>query len=175
MGLDIMYISKVKTSDELLGLGEELYEEFTFGVADEFKERCHSFPLSNGMGTVYITPGSERDSFRAGSYSGYNQFRNILCWAIHGICQEDFWNSKYWDEEEFGALIDFSDCEGTICYSVAAELNRSFRNNRSKFKKYIEGSEADLGKEDQMYFMEKYDEWRLATDIASDEGLLIFC
>ena len=175
MGLDIMYVSKVKTADELLGLGEELYEEFTFGVADEFKERCHSFPLNKGTGTVYITPGSERDSFRAGSYSGYNQFRNLLCLAVHGISADEFWNSKNWDEEEFGALIDFSDCEGTICYSVAAELYRSFKDNRKRFKEYIESPEADLSREDQIYFMEKYDEWRLATDIASDEGLLIFC
>lgn len=175
MGLDIMYISKVKTSDELLDLGEELYEEFTFGVADEFKERCHSFPLSNGTGKVYVTPGSERDCFRAGSYSGYNQFRNLICLAVHGISADEFWNTKHWDEEEFGALIDFSDCEGTICYSVAAELYRSFKNNRKRFNKYIESSEADIDWEDQLYFMEKYDDWTEATRVASNNGLLIFC
>lgn len=170
-----MYISKVKTSDELLGLGEELYEEFTFGVSDEFSDRCHSFPLSNGMGKVYLTPESKQDSFRAGSYSGYGQFRNLLCWAIHGITSEEFWNNKYADEEEFGALIDFSDCEGTMCYSVVAELNRSFKNNRKKFKKFIEGEEACLSVEDRQYYMEKYDEWTKATGVASDRGLLLFC
>ena len=127
------------------------------------------------MGKVYITPGSERDSFRAGSYSGYNQFRNLLCWAIHGICQEDFWNSKNSDEEEFGALIDFSDCEGTICYSVAAELHRSFKNNRKRFKDYLNSLGDDLSFEDGHYFMEKYDDWTKATRVASDNGLLIFC
>ena len=175
MGLDIMYVSKVKTADELLGLGEELYEEFTFGVADEFKERCHSFPLSKGTGVVYLTPESKTDSFRAGSYGGYNQFRNLLCWAIHGICVEDFWNSRNWDEEEFGALLDFSDCEGTMCYSVVAELNRSFKNNKKRFREFLKSKESDISLDDVQYFMEKYDDWTKATEIASDKGLLIFC
>jgi len=169
-----MYISKVKTSDELLGLGSELFEEFTFGVGDDFKERCHSFPLTNGMGKVYLTAESVEGSFRAGSYRGYNQFRDILCKAIHGISADDFWSSgRYWGSEAFGALIDFSDCEGTICYSVAAELYRDFKEYKTIFKKYVKENCDDS--EDSIYYIDKYNEWMSALKIASDKGLVIFC
>jgi hypothetical protein len=173
MGLDIIYLGKVKEPGELLGLGSELFEEYTFAVSEEFKERCHSFPLTNGMGKVYLTAESIHDSFRAGSYSGYNQFRDILCKAVHGISADDFWSSgRYWGSEAFGALIDFSDCEGTICYSVAAELYGDFKEYKNIFKKYVK---ANCGNEDSVYYIDKYNEWMGALKIASDKGLVIFC
>ena len=173
MGLDIMYISNVKTQDELLGLGSELFEEFTFGVEDAFKERCHSFPLKKGIGKVYLTAESVSDSFRAGSYRGYNTFRDLICRAAHGISAEEFWSSgKYWGSEAFGALIDFSDCEGTICYSVAAELYRDFKEYKTIFKKYIK---ENCDTEDSRYYIDKYNEWMDALKIASNKGLVIFC
>src|SRR5262252_7716720 len=34
---------------------------------------------------------TELDDFRAGSYSGYNLWRDALCRMIHGISAEQFW------------------------------------------------------------------------------------
>ena len=170
-----MYISKVKTDDELLGLGIELYEEFKFSIEPCHADRCSSFATTSGEGIVYITPESKSGRFRAGSYSGHNKFRDILSKAMHGITADQFWTDMNWDEHDFGALIDFSDCQGVMCYSVANKLYKSFKKNRKKFKSYIRDYEIGDDVMEIDYLMATYDDWTKAMKIASDNGIIIFC
>ena len=48
--------------------------------------------------------------FRAGSYSGYNEWRAILCRMAHGVDPAELWdNPEKYKGKPFFELINFSD------------------------------------------------------------------
>lgn len=103
--------------------------------------------------------------FRAGSYSGYNQWREQLCIAVNHITPRGVWENRDSSEVQsmpFYPLIDFSDCEGVIGSIAAQRL-------AGDFAKYQVRAERIGG-----YFLEKYNEWRRACDLAADAGFIEF-
>ena len=88
MGLDISAYSKIK---------QEKHGDIYIG-RDEFGTRPD---LSDGEYTE--SDDSVYHGFRAGSYSGYNRWRENLSMAIHGVMPSIIWNSpeKYSGKEFF--------------------------------------------------------------------------
>ena len=104
----------------------------------------------------------EEFDFRAGSYSGYNHFRNSLCLASNNITDEDLWNSEnktlkfYW-------LINFSDCEGYIGTDYCKILY-------DEFVKYEKEIKLTLDE----YHHRTYDNFKEAFRLALNNGLVSF-
>jgi hypothetical protein len=130
------------------------------GRADEIKDKAvYSFEDSDGM--------------RAGAYSGYNRWRDMLAkmagypegsyqeygrvWKSHCV---DCWNGA---TGPFSELINFSDCEGVIGAAVSAKLAKDFTDFQGK---------ADGHSDD--WFREKYSEWRRMFELASKGGCVKF-
>lgn len=112
--------------------------------------------------------------FRAGSYSGYGEWRNQLAELagypakrhIPGFKPaEDSYAAGAWATTQgpFWELIHFSDCEGTIGPVVSAKLAKDFADFQDR---------ADEHGDD--YFRKKYAEWRRAFETASDSGAVDF-
>jgi hypothetical protein len=119
-------------------------------------------------------------AFRAGSYGGYNEWREALAAlagyptvmyervkgyapsaaerhdaaAWHGLCAG----------MPFVDLVNFSDCEGVIGPKVAAKLAKDFAEWDERAKKYDAG----------MWFYERYANWRKAFAMAADGGAVAF-
>lgn len=96
--------------------------------------------------------------FRAGSYSLYNQWRDIL-------------DENISDGNSFRELINFADNEGVIGPIVSKKLYKDFEDNYEKALKVSEQLDDDFGS----YWIEKYKLWTEAFKSASDNGAVIFC
>lgn len=105
------------------------------------------------QGCYQKTAISIEHGFRAGSYSGYNWWRDELAAMVPK-------GSRAFEE-----LINFSDCEGTIGPNISRKLAADF----ARFQKH-----ADQRQGDGTMFTAKYAEWRKAFEIASDEGFVWF-
>jgi hypothetical protein len=116
--------------------------------------------------------------FRAGSYSSYNNWRRVLCEAIHGMTDIEFWKDQ--DSlvgSAFFELINFSDCEGQIGPKVSEKLYQEFSNpeNEEKFRSYCEKEYGDeLGAVEDFY-MANWEDFKKAFEIARDNGLVQWC
>lgn len=117
-----------------------------------------------------VSPGvysyAESLHFRAGSYGGYNHWRDWLArlagWKSDRGC---------WDDPKAGGpffeLINFSDAEGIIGPVVAAKLAKDFAEHQQKAESVSSG-------EDGEYYIKKYNEWRKAFEMAADGGAVDF-
>jgi hypothetical protein len=103
-------------------------------------------------GCYQKTAQSQEVDFRAGSYSGYNWWREELETMARGSFA-------------FADMIHFSDCEGTIGPVTSAKLARDF----AKFQ-----PQANARAEDGTMFTAKYNLWRKAFETASDNGFVRF-
>lgn len=168
MGLDITAYSKLvkrdpqppREADECETNGVRFYpnnKDFS-GRADEIE--CH-----------LVYDYETCSGFRAGSYSGYNKWRDQLCKAVHGITAERFWTTPGAETMDLHDLINFSDCEGVIGASVCAKIAAQMRSNKAKI---VAWSEANMNDMDRPYFLQKLGEWLVHLDIAADGGALRF-
>lgn len=132
------------------------------------------FPGRNGSveGNAYYT-SKDSMSFRAGSYGGYNSWRNELA-KLAGYPETPFENygreqlrydAGAWAATSgpFWELINFSDCEGIIGPEVSAKLAADF----AKFDDAAKAVETP-------WFYECYQKWREAFEMASDSGAVRF-
>lgn len=101
----------------------------------------------------------ETYSFRAGSYSGYNRWREYLRQLVWGVSIDDFWviGPDHYRHREFFELIYFSDCEGTIGSEACADLAADFHRHTI----HIPSSN-------------QYADWKKAFDLASKNGCVRF-
>lgn len=75
--------------------------------------------------------GKLGDGFRAGSYSGYNRWREWLAQRVHGVMPSRIWDHpKTYEGKPFFELIHFSDCEGAIGPKTSAKLAKDFEEHR---------------------------------------------
>lgn len=146
MGLDIVYFRQIHP---VLDDGYHLSANPAFpGRADEIKDGQY---------------GSLAHShFRAGSYSGYNEWRNQLAFLAGYAGAEDAWANctcgPFWE------LINFSDCEGVIGPVTSAKLAKDFADYQEKADEH-----------ESPYFRDLYKDWRIAFETASDNGAVLFC
>lgn len=170
MGLDITYYSKLKKIDCVFDADGE-----PIGITDYFQPYINpDFPgRADDIENKAVYSYQECDGFRAGSYSGYNAWREELA-KLAGypeIETEDYGikrkrhDAGAWKAGggPFWELIHFSDCEGTIGAKVSAKLADDF----AKFQ-----PQADAHPEE--WFRSKYAEWFQAFNVASDAGAVSF-
>jgi len=164
MGLDISAYSKIKPESD----GEIFIGSDDFGRHQDLSE-----------GEYSSTNDSRHHSFRAGSYSGYNRWREDLSMAIHGVMPSIIWKSpEKYEGKDFFEIINFSDCEGCMGPQVSEKLYSDFIKNKEPFVKFMEdryGKAEDSGFSESSYRITIYDDFTLAFEIAKDSGVLIFC
>jgi hypothetical protein len=102
-------------------------------------------------------------AFRAGSYSGYDEWRNWLAKVGGWSSAEDCWVSGK-TEGPFLELICFSDCDGLIGPKISAKLARDFAQFETKAEE-LSPNEWCIG---------LYREWRAAFEMAADGGAVWF-
>lgn len=174
MGLDITAYEHVHLVEEAHEReddeGNVCYEDIEWGgqghvpVSNE-----KSFPHSLGSilnHRCYTTTGKSI-RFAAGSYGGYNRWREELSKAALGVPPERVWaNPGAYTDKPFYELINFSDCEGVIGPEVSAKLSHDFQEHRDDVRATM-AAEAD-------WWAEKYDKWQQAFELASGDGLVCF-
>lgn len=152
MGLDVSYYSGLKKIDCV-------YDEDGNPIDPVTKEEIHD--------AIII----EKNSFEAGSYSGYNEWRERLArlggyqrgW--HDYKKDYSYSAGAWAETggPFWELINFSDCEGSIGSVVSAKLYKDFVQYREEALKI-----TDHG------FIRLYDKSQEAFRVASNNGVVTF-
>lgn len=172
MGLDISaYSQLVKTTENGDYTDAYLYK-------NDFV-----FEQSKGIEPGHYCVEGECHSFRAGSYSGYNQWRKMLSemigytpeeiWAIsEALVRDDKLNDVLDEKSEklvipFIELIGFSDCEGYIGPIVSNKLFKDFESNRDKALEFSKSKNVD-------WFIRLYDDFMEGFRIASNDGAVCF-
>lgn len=160
MGLNIKAYGRLK---------EVPYEEVVFGdYGLPNDERVRSF-FSNPDYPYHIEDINpdryylcrDKFEFRAGSYAGYNNFRNELSKLAGYKDSLDIWNNKY--QGPFVELINFSDCEGTIGFKISSKLLSDFKDFNDLAKLHPDP-----------FFYENYRNWTKACEMASKFGVISF-
>jgi hypothetical protein len=181
MGLDIhaashlRYLGPIPKAEERDRLEQELVAQDKC-LSDVYfflsrNDPAHKAQLE-GMkpGRYEYTDQTEQHSFRAGSYSGYNWWRRQLCQFAHGVEPEEVWSDRQrYRGKPFVELIDFTDCDGRIGTKVAAKLAQDFRVHKKPAADFA----TTLGPEND--WLEVYEEFARAFELASQDGALKFC
>jgi hypothetical protein len=105
-----------------------------------------------------LADGAGDLEFRAGSYSGYGDWRSELCLLAHGIPATEFWRQER-KEGAFFELIHFSDCEGILGPVACRKLAQDFADYQDQAN--------DRG---NVWFTERYAQWRKACEFAGESG-----
>lgn len=117
---------------------------------------AHAGALRTG---VYHTSG-ERHGFLAGSYSGYNAWRDQLARMAGYESARAVWaQADTIAGRPFVGLINFSDCEGVIGPAVCAALAADFAAHQPQADAHPDA-----------WFRAKYADWRRACELAADGG-----
>lgn len=170
MGLDIVWYKNAKLAEEGQGVDSDGFQ--MDGFITPFDNPA--FPgRADGLdcGKTYVA--TEGGSFGAGSYGGYNNWREELA-RIAGYepilsdrfgeqimrCDAAAWRVP---EGPFWELINFSDCEGTIGPVVSAKLAKDFAN----WQQDAEGSP-------QLGFQRTYANFRKAFEQVAGNGFVRF-
>ena len=184
MSLDITAYSNIKRSIDQsdIDCSIRIWKHSVFTDHCELKE-----------GNYVITDDTEQYRFRAGSYSGYRKFLDVLTQCTLGIPVDIIWEDEQFADRPFHHLINFSDCDGWIGPTVSTGLHQDFVENRDRFIRNLK-QEIDFSKEtvDPLslepefildfdfseyeigYLIEKYDSWLKAFSLAKDNGVVKF-
>lgn len=114
----------------------------------------------------YKTPRYGSDDYfgwRAGSYSGYSYFRNLLA-GMFDRTAEDYWDNGD-PEWPFYELINYSDCEGAMGPEAIKNVLSDFIEHENLFKKTYP--------EDSSWYLEVYGNWIKGLTLAQD-GIVLF-
>jgi len=164
MGLDITYykgpLFKIENQTPET-LGEDFYDvacDNGWLVPSNHNGFSRHAPLD--IGVPYETQGAW--SFRAGSYSSYNRYRERLCLLFVEVDTRVVWdNQDKYRGKPFFEQIDFGDNEDTIGPEVCAKLARDYEEHRDQ------AVEA-WGQGD--YALQTYDQFLLAFKVAGESG-----
>ena len=165
MGLDITAYKNVELVDTVSDAEE--YEE---KYGDDWEKydyihRYQDFPdRLPPMQVNGVYRFEAKFSFRAGSYSGYNFWREQLSVMALGGKPPAIWNDwARFTGKSFVELIHFSDAEGNMGTDVCKKLLKDFVNFQSLADQH----------EDE-WFRQKYNDWRKAFEYAADNGYVDF-
>jgi len=169
MGLDITSYKNVKI----------------IGRSSDVEEWEENYYLNNKEDTVFIYPGlsnffpewavgleygavyeyEDAFGFRAGSYSGYNYWREWLCETFLNVSPRTVWNNpELYEDKPFYRLIHFADNEGFISQIHAQKLAKDFQ----QYQNVVDTLDCDE------WMKEKYNDWRKAFEMASENGFVEF-
>lgn len=132
-----------------------------------------AFPHATQLAEGIYEVGGESLSFRAGSYGGYNLFREHLSLAAIGAPPKAVWaRLDFYRGCPFWELVHFSDCEGIISGEAARKLAKDFAEQRETFVDHIAGSVLSSVRAD--FFIQVYDQFAEAFSIAAESGAVRF-
>lgn len=158
MGLDISFFRKLQPVGVCTEAESDYCNEhFIASDNEDFPGRMDGLK----EGVCYAFEG-DRGHLHAGSYGGYNRWREQLA-ALVGTTPRAVWDGKAPADLPFAELINFSDCEGTIGPVVSAKLARDFAEWDDRARASLDG-----------YAYAKYQEWRRAFETAADSGAVDF-
>jgi len=184
MGLDISYYSNLKIAGPTTGEDSDYDCDVTV-----WNENCFEYQLGSlKRDHLYeSTTNSQYGNFRAGSYSGYNQWRNELAKMAGYSSADEVWQDEEFDSfkkfnlrkdkldsisgdvvekpKPFYELINFSDAEGVIGPEVSKKLYEDFVEFDEKAQNHTDSDS---------WFYQKYQEWKKAFKIASQNGAVSF-
>ena len=182
MGLDITAYRRVTKLDVVFDEDGEPIDKDTLEYAD-YDVRVYANPDFHGReeGVEDRAAYSAEDSmgFRAGSYSGYNGWREELA-KMAGYpkspVDRGFGDSVAmhsggaWaaDSGPFWELINFSDCEGVIGPAVSAKLAKDFAEWDESAKRHDEANSLNG------VLYGRFQCFRQAFEMAADGGLVNF-
>jgi len=191
MGLDIIAISQIRQIHvpEDIELWSDAYydweqeQDFDGSVWNldrhpHFTEQFKGLPIGSVVGE------GEEYGFRAGSYGGYGEWRDLLAKVALGMGAKDLWvkmddNGQSYKDIPFSEHINFSDADGIIGPIASKKLH----NDYVKYEKDINGmldrfylkfEDFEIDGETYTWFKQKYKEWKEAFRIASNNGAVIF-
>lgn len=184
MGLDIIALSNVEY------VGDDIDDEEE-GNGDWYVGDCDG---QNDMqpGNYAETDQTECHSFRAGSYSWYNRWRDHLAFAILQVPPSAIWeNPENYRGQPLIELINFSDCQGGMGSAFSAKLARDFAAHADRVRQYLKNPATDdhfryelmpglmrpelhMGPLDRDWFLEKYEDWQKAFVLGAQSGVVIF-
>lgn len=116
-------------------------------------------------GCYAVTPQTKTHRFRAGSYGGYNRWREDLARQFNPY-RHDVDGGQPDPDLPFYELIWFADNEGCIGELAAIELLTDFREHALA---YAPPDTDYLG-----HYRERYADWTRAFELAADGGLVDF-
>jgi hypothetical protein len=125
MALDITAFSRARfVAPKADNDYEEHEEEHVYVYAVDWPERL------DGREPGWYAVDGDAMHFRAGSYSGYNHWREQLCAAALGVHPKEVWEDPAsFDGRPFVELINFADNEGAIGPKTSAKLLADFQRN----------------------------------------------
>jgi len=203
MGLDITAVSKlvpIEIPEDIEIWSDEYYDweaeqdgtVVNISTHDAFPEQAEG--LDDGS---YLETG-EDFGFRAGSYGGYGTWRDWLAQSVMGgILGKTGGATAMWrtgDEGDFSLpfmeIINFSDADGIIGPVASQKLYNDFRRYENDVMgwmddKYLsqtpishsswkDDEDKPLDKGDFEWFQGRYNDWKEAFRVASDNGAVIF-
>lgn len=171
MGLDITAYRKLKAAPDAL-LDEDGYpldwERFDIITQSDIDRTEKDFPGSTKGLKAGVYSFEATHNFKAGSYGGYNEWREELARMAHGMPAKAVWVLPPRADFAFQELINFTDCEGVIGPEVAAKLAKDFAAHQDRAEKFA----TTIA--DGEWFISRYSEWRKAFEMAADGGAVDF-
>ena len=179
MGLAVSCYKNIRLIETKIDEYEEYYSDeetdyFITNLNEDYPDRSKELVDNSCYGY------SDEDSFRAGSYGNYNQWRDLLAkfagyppieveryGRIQTRYDEYVW--QYIDEGDFYELINFSDCEGFLDTMTCKKLYNDFEQNKDR----LETFKFEVN-EDATWFKSKYQEWLELFKFASENGCVSF-
>lgn len=170
MGLDCTAYKNIRQLEES-EIDYEEYKDKDGKVLERYPRNGYIFYINPGFPHAAkdiradVVYGYEEDfRWRAGSYSGYGEWRNWLATIAGYKGSEDVWDNAK-EGDVFFELINFSDCEGTLGTLVCRKLLNDF----IKFQPVV-----DKISDDYNYYKQRYADWTYALTLAADNGAISF-
>lgn len=148
MGLDVIAFSNAKLVEEEGAAICSVYNANGFDRIDGKPEGRYS--------------GDNEFRFRAGSYGGYNDFREWLSKTFIGVESKMVWKeSDKYSDKPFFELVNFGDNDGAFGPVTSAKLALDFVAHTPPIS--------------EIYYSQTYDQFRKGFEIAGRDGFLVFC
>lgn len=151
MGLDVSGFSHVKWAS----FAEPVDGTDTIRLINNTDFPKHAGTIRDGWYTY-----DESESGPSMGYGGYNRFREDLA-RLAGYSIREAWAGLH-EGEPFYEIVNFSDCEGTICAAMCKKLERDFTAFDERAQKL------------DQWFYDKYVEMHAAIKCAAKDGALKF-
>lgn len=169
MGLDITAYRKLsKVDNPALDADGDPTEETMdtcFCISPYTLEWSNNFGRAQADGlTAGVYDYEDTCGFRAGSYSGYGEWRRELAKLVGHMDIKELWEKL--SPGPFIELINFADNEGVIGPIASAKLAKDFADFKDRAEKHPDA--------DAPWFFELYCEWQKAFEMAADGGAVDF-
>lgn len=170
MGLDITVHTRVEPFDEadIPRVDGDFDWDWAYenGVDKAFCFQGFEQSLRPLVQDTWVRSVGKTWGFRAGSYGGYNAFREELSRLALGVEPEEVWQDPdRFRDRPFFELINFADNEGTIGSEAAADLHADFVAYMPMAVERWTDDSYDFG---------KYTTWTKACRDAADGGMIDF-